>query len=374
MLKAPSRNSKEGGRALGKKDQQQTGFGPTHHSGLHENDYYICLTNGDFKMKQEIKKIKKLPPSAMRQAGLTLIELTIVLLILIGLSGLLLPFVQGFIDKTHDSANSDSLKEVSKILQSYNNLYSGYPENMESLIVGTAGLQPGATATPGQGTPGVGGIFPSMMRPNLYTTHTLAAPEVNQFLNAGISKVATMWEDPGQGNHTLKAVDAVNAAIATGTVLAQLDETKLSFDTAGNPASGGAVCPSSPTPTPGTALTIGTPGTPGTDDAVANKCLEELLGLSAGSIDVANFDYFVMGIGNDSSLIGRVMNEAPIHFAKVGGMNAANKYNHILTVFAVKTGTMANHPYAEFMGTLMPMMKVEGLAQAQASYYAGDGA
>lgn len=338
-------------------------------------------------MKHQMKKQPAI--AAVRQAGLTLIELTIVLLILIGLSGLLLPFVQGFVDKTHDSANADSLKEIGKQVESYNNLYSGYPENLDSLIVGTAGLNPALLPT--AATPGIaaaaGAVMPAMMRPGLFAPYTLAGTgtgagmqanaDLVQFQNSGITKVSTMWGDAGVGNHTLKATDQINIALATGSVVASINEAFLSQD--------GAVC-SQAAPTPGTPMTIGTPNVagvpaPGADDAVANQCLAELLNKPITDVDVANNVYIVLGIGNDASLVGRTMSEAPIHFAKVGGMNAANKYNRILAVFELQEKTMApkipgakGHSALKFVGTLMPMMKMEGLSQAQGAYYSGDGA
>lgn len=337
-----------------------------------------------------IHTMKKRPTvvAAARQAGLTLIELTIVLLILIGLSGLLLPFVQGFVDKTHDSANADSLKEVGKQIESYNNLYSGYPENLDSLIVGTPGLNPAllaTAATPGIAAAAAGVIMPAMMRPGLFVPYVLAGTgggmqanaDLEQFQNSGITKVATMWGDAGVGNHTLKATDNINIVLATGSTVAVINKTLLSQD--------GAVC-SQAAATPGTPLAIGTPNVagvpvPGADDAIANQCLAELLNKPITDVDVANNQYVVLGIGNDASLVGRTMAEAPIHFAKVGGMNAANKYNRILAVYELQEATMApkapgakGHPALKFVGTLMPMMKIEGLSQAQGAYYSGDGA
>ena len=338
-----------------------------------------------------IHPIKKRPTvvAVARQAGLTLIELTIVLLILIGLSGLLLPFVQGFVDKTHDSANTDSLKEVSKQFLSYSNLYSGYPEDLDSLIVGTAGLAPGGVATTGL-TPAVSGnVMPAMINSALFSVHTLTLPEAQQLGANSISKVMDMWGDAGDGNHTLKATEVSRALIdATGAPVgnvAVINETLLNNAMG---ATGGAVCSVAPS-TAATALTIlpavatGTPMNPFLttgDDSLANQCLAELLNKTVVSpanptgIDVSNNIYVVMGIGNDNSMIGRIMSEAPIHFAKVGGMNAANKYNRILAVFELREGRKDMHPAAKFVGTLMPMMKIEGIAQAQGAYYKGDGA
>lgn len=347
-----------------------------------------------------IHPIKKRPTvvAAARQAGLTLIELTIVLLILIGLSGLLLPFVQGFVDKTHDSANTDSLKEVSKQFLSYSNLYSGYPEDLDSLIVGaTPGLATGlpvTAATTGLAAGVSGQVMPAMINPGLFSAHTLTLPEAQQLGANSISKVMDMWGDAGNGNHTLKATDQSRALVAAGVPVgnvAVINETLLNNATG---ATGGAVCSVAPS-TAATALTIlpavatGTPmngysatgfATPTGDDALANQCLAELLNKTPASatnpegIDVSNNIYVVMGIGNDNSMIGRTMSEAPIHFAKVGGMNAANKYNRILAVFELREGRKDMHPAAKFVGTLMPMMKIEGISQAQAAYYKGDGA
>ncbi len=228
-----------------------------------------------------------------------------------------------------------------------------------------------------------------MMRPNLFTTTAINGMELQQLNNAGIARVRTMYDDAGQGNHTLLATDATLPLVAT-TPLAIIDEQFLSNDM--NPAGGGSQCSVGPSsggagaPLAITAAAVSPaalvlPGVFTADDDMANTCLAEMLNKTArtaanpnGLIDVVNNDYIVLGIGNDSSLIGRTMAEAPIHFAKVGGMNAANRYNHLLAVFEVRAKRMDGHMAATFVGTIMPMMRLEGQAQAQGAYYAGDGA
>ena len=54
-----------------------------------------------------------------RQAGMTLIELTVVLLVLIGLAGLLLPYVGGFMIKTHDSTGTYNSAALDNNIQRY---------------------------------------------------------------------------------------------------------------------------------------------------------------------------------------------------------------------------------------------------------------
>ena len=54
-----------------------------------------------------------------RQAGMTLIELTVVLLILIGLAGLLVPYVGSFTQTTHDSTNSNNVTQLNNAMGRY---------------------------------------------------------------------------------------------------------------------------------------------------------------------------------------------------------------------------------------------------------------
>ena len=70
----------------------------------------------------------------IRQSGMTLIELTVVLLVLIGLAGMLLPYVGGFATKTHDAANSTSEKNSPALFHGSDTQYARFPDNMDSLI------------------------------------------------------------------------------------------------------------------------------------------------------------------------------------------------------------------------------------------------
>lgn len=69
-----------------------------------------------------------------RQAGMTLIELTVVLLVLIGLAGLLIPYVSGFVSKTHDSTGTQTVAALNNAIQRHDVEFRGQPENFESLI------------------------------------------------------------------------------------------------------------------------------------------------------------------------------------------------------------------------------------------------
>ena len=74
-----------------------------------------------------------------RQAGLTLLELTVVMTILVALAGLMVPRVRGFFGAAQDSTSVSSLAEVDKMMESYYTRFGKEPNNMEALINGSAG-------------------------------------------------------------------------------------------------------------------------------------------------------------------------------------------------------------------------------------------
>ena len=74
-----------------------------------------------------------------RQAGMTLIELTVVLLVLIGLAGLMIPYVSGFVSKTHDSVGTSTVADLDNAIFRHQASYMQFPSGMESLISSTVG-------------------------------------------------------------------------------------------------------------------------------------------------------------------------------------------------------------------------------------------
>lgn len=76
-------------------------------------------------------------PSIARQGGMTLIELAVVLLVLIGLAGLTLPYVGGFIAKTSTSTGASSNADLYNALAMYQAQTGGYPNNLDLLTKGT---------------------------------------------------------------------------------------------------------------------------------------------------------------------------------------------------------------------------------------------
>jgi len=304
-----------------------------------------------------------------RQAGMTLIELTVVLLVLIGLAGLMIPYVGGFVDKTHDSANSDSLAAVNGAIQRYDVQYMGQPSNYDSLM--DTNLTAGNLYTKMMGGLGTGGS-------NDYLK-TVTIPGA-ALADVGITSLMVM-------NTT--TADATFAATATAAGVASGTDYKLAAINVK-----GSMC------------TMG--GVDAMGCVASDTALSAILGRA---VDTTNNDYVVFGIGQDSGMVGKTISEAPVHFAKTGAMSAANKYNRILAVYEIPVGNfmcvggtlavatfmamnvgdcetavpgsvvegemtvagvwtdMAMNRKAKFLTTLMPMMKLEGLGGALASHY-----
>ena len=75
--------------------------------------------------------------TALRQGGLTLIELAVVLAILVALSTLMIPYVGNYIGKAEVSTSNYNTAAVLGALQQYYSLYQTYPNKLDLLSDGT---------------------------------------------------------------------------------------------------------------------------------------------------------------------------------------------------------------------------------------------
>jgi len=323
-----------------------------------------------------------------RQAGMTLIELTVVLLVLIGLAVLMIPYVGGFISKTHDSTGSDSLAATNAAIQRYDVQFMGHPGNYDSLM--DTSLTAGNLYTKMMGGA-------STMMPNDY----LKAVTIDgkAFTDIGISSLMVM--NTTTSNATFNAT-ASSVSVADGT-----DYRLAALNVKGTDC-----------------VMMG--ATPDAMGCISNDA--DLSAILGRTVNTSANNYFVFGIGQDSGMVGKTISEAPVHFAKTGAMSAANKYNRLIAVYeapmvdtciasngqgftaywditgtavaaapADETACLAIDPAdelldgtllassstvigatswtgstqakARFLTTVMPMMKLEGLGGALASHY-----
>ncbi|MBE0437981.1 MAG: type II secretion system protein, partial [Methylomicrobium sp.] len=225
-----------------------------------------------------------------RQAGMTLIELTVVLLVLIGLAGLLIPYVAGFVSKTHDGTGTFNSAALDNNIQRFIGDKMRAPNNMESLVqVANAG----APATGGQDCESADLIYCKMMHTGFFAPVAMAAPR-NMSLNmAGITDVYPM--DGATNNATFKSTVAALAPIDATTILATVAAV---------------------------------------DGSIENH-LAEAFERPITQFNATCYDYVVFGIGDRTDLIGSTMSTAPVHFASQGSMGPANRYNRFVAVFEV---------------------------------------
>lgn len=255
-----------------------------------------------------------------RQAGLTLLELTVVLLILVGLSGLILPYAQGYLQRTHDATGNDNLWELNNAINLFQAKYLEYPDGFHTLV------QPG------------NGAYSDLMNPSL--VEVVAPPGMIRNMSlmmAGINQVWNMKDGANNESATFDAVSSLQTITATSAVpLAVV--TKGEFSTAA-------------------------------------RHLAYAFYNNSGKyteFDTNCYDYVVFGVGPESEMINKVMSDAPLHFAATGGMGPQEKYNRFVAVFKVdKNNTLpcseSTEP-AKFVGSAMLMMPnhLFGLAHTQA--------
>jgi len=277
-----------------------------------------------------------------RQAGMTLIELTVVLLVLVGLAGLMIPYVSGFVEKTHDSTGTNNLANLNGTMQRFHVQYNSYPDDLHSLI-------------DVNGTPAIYGdlMNTSFLSPVTYVPGTDVA--LMSLRNTGISSVYSM----------IDVTDVANAGVSRtfGAGVASVPVTMFS-----GPA----------------ANTVTLAKLNAGDRTSVENHLAISFGRQVDDFDAACYDYIVMGVGQESEMTGRVMQEAPVHFAQNGDMAADLKYNRFLAVFQVdnngaavtgvagtNSGCAAGTEQTKFIGTAMGMMPnhIIGLAEELNSTY-----
>ncbi|HYE36079.1 prepilin-type N-terminal cleavage/methylation domain-containing protein [Methylocaldum sp.] len=266
------------------------------------------------------------------QSGMTLIELSVVLLVLIGLAGLLIPYVSGFVGKTHDSTGTNNLANLDNSVQRYHTQFMGAPNNMEALINGAAAT---AAAAPDCTGAAADAVYCKMMHTGFFATATvdsaagMTTAERIRFNSLNMAGITSLYyNNPDTGNATFQST--------LGT----------------------------PTTLEGAAHTIATVAA--AEGSVENH-MAAAFGRPANNFDSTCYDYVAFGIGDGSSMSGRVMSTAPVHFASQGSMGPVNKYNRFIAVYqvdkldtavaagATNSGCTAGMEAAKFIGTAMAM-------------------
>jgi type II secretory pathway pseudopilin PulG len=285
----------------------------------------MSLTQRNTGETSTMKNLNLNPSVRRAQAGMTLIELTVVLLVLIGLAGLLIPYVSGFTDRTHDSTGSNNLANLNQNIGRFETENMKAPNNLETLTDAAAGT-----------------IYSKLMNTDLFD-----AVSVNGSGAMGSADVIRSQSLTAAGITNLllndNATDNATFHSTTGTPVAH---ATVSVSVA-------RVCAEDADPMAAAGCTY--------TDAAAQSHMVEAFGGQAADYDTACYDYLAFGIGDGSELIGRSMSSAPVHFASRGDMGPVNMYNRFVAIYQVDKNNTApcstSVDKAKFVGTAMAMMQ-----------------
>jgi type II secretory pathway pseudopilin PulG len=251
-----------------------------------------------------------------QRTGLTLMELVVVMVILVALAGILLPLFPSMLTRAHTSSTATNATEVSKAVQLYYNMYSGYPYNLDNLTT-----SPGTIASyvaAGQST-------------DLFA-YTLQQADVNALNSAAANY-------PGGTPGIMYVLPIVESS--NGTAGGIWSPTFNPYSTA---------TPMSATQLAASATSISTSTSV---VAVTQQAVTRELGVIANGTSTTNPATYVMfGLGDYSGMAGKTLEEAPVHFddSSTGQPNLI--YGRFGLVFQTQDGSGTQLVAAKFIGTV----------------------
>jgi prepilin-type N-terminal cleavage/methylation domain-containing protein len=227
------------------------------------------------------RSFRFLRPAARR--GLTLMELVVVMVILAAVAGIVLPLLPSMISRAHTSTGATNISELAKAVQTHQATYYSYPDNLDSLVTGTGAV---ATYLPGNASTD-------------FAILNATAGHVDSLQEAGITRLAQMVESAGG------------------------DWNPTFYPYGSNSTQSPAAAPIS------TTIAAGTPMMSLTTTA------KQRLGLATD----ANTTYVLFGIGGYTTMQGKTLQEAPVHFADKQSESPNRMYGRFGMVFQVTSGT-----------------------------------
>ena len=148
-----------------------------------------------------------------RRPGLTLVELMVVLVILVGLATIIIPMLPSMLDRTDAASGATNCGEIAKWVQTYQRQYGKYPDQWDALGDGTKLADYLGAAN------------------DIVLDAGLTSDEATALVNSGIANLQTMFttltgtEKATFDPYPSPLVEANSFPIATGTKLAMLTNT-----------------------------------------------------------------------------------------------------------------------------------------------------
>src|SRR5439155_8962122 len=220
--------------------------------------------------------------------GFTLIELIVVLMILVGLAGVIVPAVTDMVQRTHTSTSASNLSELANAVQRYETQFLSYPNNFDAL---KADLTDAAVTN-------FILLDPALTSGTLLANVGLTTDTFGALTNAGITNVAVIPNT------------ATSATFTTGV----------------------------PTPLAATSNLLG-----------LSTTVQQNLGLEPLGTAIAG-KYVLLGVGQATTMIGKTMTAAPVHFPDTGAVNPNAVYQRFLAIFQITNSAGVALDRAKFVG------------------------
>jgi type II secretory pathway pseudopilin PulG len=333
--------------------------------------------------------------TAVRQAGMTLIELSVVLLILIALASLMIPYVGGFLEKAATSTGAASTAEVYNSLALYQTQFGAYPDNLDLLADAAGNID--ATLDDFTQTPNVaktGGTIktPSDNLMNWGPVQAAAGAAAGAAPVAAdtVANIIASLQAPGsaikkvvRSPHTTVTYNADGAATINNIV------TNITFDPAFSNGANFALAAGAGVPQVAGFVTT-------QDGMFAHICSNaapyNAPNVCPGSPNTANYGgtignmlgykipaghaIIVLGIGSLNSAIGKTMAQAPVVFAATPTAQPHLVYSRYLAAFDVDASHLKyddNLKAAKLVGIVFgpSSMMFEGTGSSISNFYNG---
>ncbi|WAK03282.1 type II secretion system protein [Methylobacter sp. YRD-M1] len=278
-----------------------------------------------------------------RQAGMTLIELTVVLLILIGLAGLLVPYVGSFTQTTHDSTNSNNVTQLNNAMGRYVTEKGHLPPHVDLLTnsaIATAAATGSCTA--GELNTALGDVYCGLANPSVFepVKYAIGTDDIAiaSLVNSGINMAVA--NNP----------DIANKTFGTSTDMLMLDKV----DSASwADASFARVL-----------------GVAGVGEGMSAGTVEGHLAVALGRDPMvyksACYDYIGVGIGDNNELIQSTMAASPVFFPQDATKGPAERYAHFIAILQVDknnaTPCSGTTEKAKFLGVVANVPDTESKA------------
>jgi len=266
---------------------------------------------------------------------MTLIELSVVLLILVGLAGLLIPYVGSFVQKTHDSTTSANFGMLNNAFNRFVVEKNRMPHHVESLINSSAA---DTNATGNCTTATLNTIYCGLFNTALFEavnwSSTSGATQIESLNKAGLSMMVN-----NNPNVPSKTFGLGSGMVYTNTSTANFYVAKVAA---------------------ATDLT-------GMGATQIYAHLQKALGGAGMDYNTTCYDYIAVGLGDNVELAGNTLTGAsPIGFPEEGEQGPSYGYGHYIGILQVDKSNAANQTFmstavncspitekAKFIGTVL---------------------